>query len=439
MKLSNRATPCLSAVREVSSWIKFTGAAAILSVSTSASANGIALNEQSASSAGTAYAGRSSSALDASTIFGNPAGLTKLKRAEISGGAAVVSVSDDISDAQSSAPGTNKGDSVPLGVVPFAYMSTPLDDRFSIGIGLYAPSGLINDYERNFQGRYHGSYSTTKEITLQPTIAWRINDYVSIGGGPTINRFNAKLQNYLATGALNNGQDTLVTIKGDDTALGYNVGVLFDLSDATRWGINYHSKVSYELKGHTEVSGSPSVIPLDGNYDNKIDLTMPESVDTSITHHFNSRWTGYLGTTWKRWSRIKKVEAVNSGLSPLGQAAGLGSVTEEMNWHDTWSTAVGASWQLNQQWLLRAGYAYDPSPIGNADRSVRVPVGNRQAVTLGGAYSPNSDLTIDFAYGYLWDSKASVKQSNNSGLQPEYSAKYENSANGFSVQATYRY
>ncbi|EJM59225.1 outer membrane protein transport protein [Pseudomonas sp. GM48] len=439
MKLSNRATPCLSAVREVSSWIKFTGAAAILSVSTSASANGIALNEQSASSAGTAYAGRSSSALDASTIFGNPAGLTKLKRAEISGGAAVVSVSDDISDAQSSAPGTNKGDSVPLGVVPFAYMSTPLDDRFSIGIGLYAPSGLINDYESGFQGRYHGSYSTTREITLQPTIAWRINDYVSIGGGPTINRFNAKLQNYLATGALNNGQDTLVTIKGDDTALGYNVGVLFDLSDATRWGINYHSKVSYELKGHTEVSGSPSVIPLDGNYDNKIDLTMPESVDTSITHHFNSRWTGYLGTTWKRWSRIKKVEAVNSGLSPLGQAAGLGSVTEEMNWHDTWSTAVGASLQLNQQWLLRAGYAYDPSPIGNADRSVRVPVGNRQAVTLGGAYSPNSDLTIDFAYGYLWDSKASVKQSNNSGLQPEYSAKYENSANGFSVQATYRY
>ncbi|CAI8820620.1 long-chain fatty acid transport protein [Pseudomonas sp. IT-196MI5] len=439
MNLSNRAIPCLSAVREVSSWIKFTGAAAILSVSTSAGANGIALNEQSASSAGTAYAGRSSSALDASTIFGNPAGLTKLKRTEISGGAAVVSVSDDISDAQGSAPGTNEGDSVPLGVVPFAYMSTPLDERFSIGLGLYAPSGLINDYESGFQGRYHGSYSTTKEITQQPTIAYRINDYVSIGGGPTINRFNAKLQNDLATGALNNGQDTRVTIKGDDTALGYNVGVLFDLSDATRWGINYHSKVSYELKGHTEVSGSPSVIPLDGNYDNKIDITMPESVDTSITHHFNSRWTGYLGTTWKRWSRIKKVEAVNSGLSPLGQAAGLGSVTEEMNWRDTWATAVGASWQLNQQWLLRAGYAYDPSPIRNADRSVRVPVGNRQAVTLGGAYSPNADLTIDFAYGYLWDSKVSVKQSNNSGLQPQYSANYENSANGFSVQATYRY
>ena len=439
MKLNSRVIPCLSAQRKCAAWIKFTSAMALLSASTIAGANGIGVNEQSASSAGTAYAGRSSSALDASTIYGNPAGLTKLKRSEISGGAAVVSVSNDISDAQSSAPGTNEGDSVPLVVVPFAYMSTPLDDRFSVGLGLYAPSGLINDYEGSFQGRYHGSYSTTKEITLQPTIAYRINDYVSIGGGPTINHFSAKLQNYLATGALNNGQDTLVTIKGDDTALGYNVGVLFDLSDATRWGITYHSKVSYELEGHTEVTGSPSVIPLDGKYDNTIDLTMPESVDTSITHRFNSRWTGYLGATWTRWSRIQKVEAVNSGLSPLGQAAGLGRVTEEMNWRDTWSTAVGASLQLNQQWLLRAGYAYDPSPVRNADRSVRVPVGNRQAVTLGGAYSPTPDLTIDFAYGYLWDSKVSVKHSNNSGLQPEYSANYENSANGISVQATYRY
>ena len=438
MQLNNRAIPCFSAQRKCTVWIKFSSAMALLSASTMAGANGLGLNEQSASSAGTAYAGRSSSALDASTIYGNPAGLTKLKRSEISGGASVVSASIDISDAQSSAPGTNEGDSVPLGVVPFAYMSTPLDDRFSIGVGLYAPSGLINDYESSFQGRYHGSYSTTKEITLQPTIAYRINDHVSIGGGPTLNRFNAKLQNYMATGALNNGEDTLVTIKGDDTAIGYNLGLLVDFNEATRWGITYHSKVSYHLKGHTEVSGSPSAV-MDGNYDNKVDITMPESVDTSITHRFNSRWTGYLGATWTRWSRIQEVKAINSGVSPVGQAVGMETMTELMNWHDTWSTAVGASYQLNPQWLLRAGYAYDPSPVGNEDRSVRVPVGNRQAVTFGAAYSPNSDLTIDLAYGYLWDSKVSVNQSNDSGLQPAYSANYENSANGVSVQATYRY
>ncbi|MEK1843481.1 MAG: outer membrane protein transport protein, partial [Pseudomonas sp.] len=73
MKLNSRVIPCLSAQRKYAVWIKVTSAMALLSASSIAGANGIALNEQSASSAGTAYAGRSSSALDASTIYGNPA------------------------------------------------------------------------------------------------------------------------------------------------------------------------------------------------------------------------------------------------------------------------------------------------------------------------------------------------------------------------------
>ncbi|WP_240432680.1 outer membrane protein transport protein [Pseudomonas putida] len=437
MKRENRSIFVVGHVL-LSPSIKLLGSLLVLGASGVASANGIALNEQSSSSAGTAYAGRSSSALDASTLYGNPAGLTKLKRSELSGGFASLAVSDDISHARSSVSGTNKGDSVPLAAIPFGYASTPIDEQLSIGLGFYAPSGLVNDYERSFQGRYHGSYSTTKEMTLQPTIAYRVNDVLSIGGGPTINRFNAKLENALATGPLN-GQDTLVTIKGDDVAIGYNVGVLVDVSESTRWGVTYHSKVSYHLEGHTEVSGAPSALSLDGKYAASMDLTMPESLDTSITHKFNSRWTGYLGTTWTRWSRLQKFEAVNSGVSSTGQLLGFGKVGESLNWHDTWSAAIGVSTQLTSRWLLRAGYAYDPAPVGNTDRSVRIPVGDRQAVTVGGAYSPDADLTIDFAYGYLWDARVSVKHENKTGLQPQYSAEYQNHAHGVSVQATYRF
>ena len=109
-------------------WLKTTLALTISAASAQVLANGIAINEQSASGAGTAYAGRASSALDASTIYGNPAGLSKLKRTEVSGGLAVVSAKDDISDAHSTASGSNKGDSVPLAAVPFGYFATPLDD-----------------------------------------------------------------------------------------------------------------------------------------------------------------------------------------------------------------------------------------------------------------------------------------------------------------------
>jgi long-chain fatty acid transport protein len=181
------------------------------------------------------------------------------------------------------------------------------------------------------------------------------------------------------------------------------------------------------------------VLGLNGKYAASLTTTLPESVDTSFTHHFNDRWTGYLGATWTRWSRLSKLEAINKGVSPLGQQLGFGTIGEELNWHDTTAVAVGASYQLDEQWVLRGGFAYDPSPTTNANREVRIPVGNRRALTFGAGYSPNEDLTFDLAYAYLWEGSSSISQANTSGLQPAYSAKYENSANGVAVQMTYRF
>lgn len=402
-------------------------------------ANGLALNEQSASSFGTAYAGRSSSALDASTVYGNPAGLSRLERKEVSGGFALIAVRDRISAAQGDAPGTNNGNSVPLTAIPFGYLSIPVDRRFTFGLGMYVPYGLVNDYESTFQGRYHGSYSKVQVTTLQPTIAYRIDEHVSVGAGITFNRIENNLQSDLATGALNGGKDTHITIKGNDTAVGLNLGFLIDLGSSTTWGASYRSKVAYRAYGHTEVSNTPSAFSLDGNYRNRIDTTMPESVDTSFTHHFDERWTGYLGTTWTRWSRIQRVEAVNSGLSPLGLQLGFDNFGDDFKWHDTWSAAAGASYRYSRQWLLRGGFAYDQSPARNANRNVRVPVGNRRAVTLGASYTLGSDLVIDIAYGYLREPTVSLDQANASGVQPGYRADYHNSAHVLATQMSYRF
>lgn len=421
-------------------WLKTTLALTISAASAQALANGIAINEQSASGAGTAYAGRASSALDASTIYGNPAGLSKLKRTEVSGGLAVVDAKDDISQAHSSATGSNKGDSVPLAAVPFGYISTPLDDKVSVGLGIYVPYGIINDYESGFQGRSHGSYSKVQVITVQPTISYKFNDVVSVGFGPTINRIDGKLENYLATnGLLGATQDTKISIKGDDTAVGYNVGVLVTPTDSTSLGMTYHSKVDYKLTGHTEVSGSPMGI-FDSRMNAKLDITLPESLDLSITQKLDDRWTVYGGTTWTRWSRMDAIEVRNSG-APL---ANFDTIGEDLSWHDTWSAAIGTSYQFNDQWVLRTGFAYDPSPTTNEHRTVRIPVGDRKIFTLGAGYSPNADMTIDVAYAYLWESTAGVNHPDGQSLgpinlQPAYSAKYDNSAHGLTAQMTYRF
>ncbi|MBK5550873.1 outer membrane protein transport protein [Pseudomonas sp. TH03] len=418
--------------------LKTTLSLAVALASTQIFAAGFAINEQSISGMGTGFAGRSSSADDASTIYGNPAGMSRIKREQVTGGFAMLDAHTDISQASSSPnSGTNKGDMVPFIAVPMGYYVKPIDDHWAFGIGVYAPFGLVTDYESNFAGRYFGSKSDVKVVTMQPTVSYAFNDKVSIGFGPTINRIDGTLESNLSvTQAAPDGQ---VKIKGNDTALGYNIGILAQLTDSTRVGLTYHSKVKYKLEGDTKVYyGLLAAVQQNPNqkYDASLGLTTPESVDFSVTHQIDDKWTVYAGSTWTRWSRLQEI-TVNNKDVPAGLSSQFGTITEEQNWHDTWAHAIGASYQLNKEWVLRTGLSVDQSPTNNVDRSPRIPTGDRKAISFGAGWSPTDDLTIDLAYSYLREESVQVANSNAQGQT--YNAKYQNWASGFGVGATYRF
>lgn len=404
-------------------------------------AAGFALNEQSISGMGTGFAGRSSSADDASTVYGNPAGMSRLKQQQVTGGIAVIDASTDINDASGSRRGTNKGDMVPFTAVPMGFYVKPIDEHWAFGLGVYAPFGLITDYESSFQGRNFGSKSEVKVIAFQPTISYAFNDRVSIGFGPTINHISGKLESTLNTPFSPN--DGKVQIKGDDIGYGYNIGLLVQATDSTSIGLTYHSKVKYTLDGHTEVTpgaGTNAAFIPEARYDASLAIETPEVADLSVTQKVNDAWTLYAGAAWTGWSRLKDITVNNDGV-PAG-ARGLNgqlfsTIKEEQNWHDTWAYAVGTSYQLNKQWVLRTGLTFDQSPTNNTDRSPRIPTGDRTIFSLGAGWSPSDNLTIDVAYSYLKEEKVNVNRSNQLGQA--YNAQYENSANGFGVGATYRF
>ncbi|APC18071.1 Long-chain fatty acid transport protein [Pseudomonas frederiksbergensis] len=418
--------------------LKTTLSLAVTLASTQIFASGFALNEQSISGMGTGFAGRSSSADDASTVFGNPAGMSRIKRQEVTGGLAAIDASSDIKDAKGAHPGTNKGDMVPFTAVPMGYYVKPIDDHWAFGLGVYAPFGLITNYESGFQGGGFGSKSEVKVVTFQPTVSYAFNDRVSIGFGPTINRIGGTLESDVPLFG-----DTHVKIKGDDTALGYNFGVLVQATDTTRVGLTYHSKVNYKLEGHTDITAganAPSAFLQSNRYDASLKIETPESVDFSVTQQLTDAWTLYAGSTWTRWSRLKDITVNNEGVT-AAQGGALspalfGTITEEQNWHNTWAYAIGTSYQLNKQWVLRTGLTFDQSPTNNTDRSPRIPTGDRTIFSLGAGYNVTNDLTIDVAYSYLKEEAVTVNRSN---AVDSYSAKYENSANGFGVGATYRF
>ena len=418
--------------------LKTTLSLAVAMASSQLFASGFALNEQSVSGMGTGFAGRSSSADDASTVYGNPAGMSRLNGQQITGGVAAIDASTDIKDTSGTARGTNKGDMVPFIAVPFGFYTNKLNDQWSVGFGVYAPFGLVTDYERGYQGRGYGSKSEVKVMTFQPTVSYAFNDKVSIGFGPTINRISGVLE---SDKTLNpNVADTNVKIKGDDTALGFNVGVLVQSTDTTRVGLTYHSKVNYKLEGHTTISGpaQTQAVLRNNRYDASLKIETPESYDLSVTKDLTDAWKLYGGATWTRWSRLKEITVNNQGVTSAGGIAApsqLTSISEPQNWHDTWAYAVGTSYQLTKQVVLRTGLSFDQSPTNNTDRSPRIPTGDRTIFSMGLGYKVMDNMTVDLAYSYLKEEKVNIDRS----TAPSYHAKYDNSANGFGLGMTYTF
>lgn len=410
--------------------LKTTLSLAVGLISTQLLASGFALNEQTVSGMGTGFAGRSSSADDASTVLGNPAGMSKLKREEISLGATVIDASTDIKHVKSQTPGTDDGDMVPATLVPMGYYVKPIDEHWAFGLGVYAPFGLVTDYEQTFQGRNYGDKSKVSVITVQPTVSYKINDYVAVGFGPTFNHFKGEL-----TSAVPTDPEGKARINGQDNAWGYTAGVLVTPLESTQVGLTYHSKVTYKLEGNSKFAG---IFPQDLKFDGGLGIDTPESVDFSVTHKLNDDWTVYAGSTWTRWSRFKDITVQNEGVPAIlgGDSGPLGKITEQENWHNTWAHAIGAAYRLNKQIVLRAGLSVDQAPTNNTDRSVRIPTGDRRAISFGAGYSPTDDVTIDVAYSYLKEESVSV---NDSGKGAPYSASYHNSASGFGTSVSYRF
>lgn len=391
---------------------------------------GFALNEQSATTLGRALADRASSAEDATTLFGNPAGMARLKQGQVVLGAAVIDARSSIRQASAHIEGvglpidgSNKGDMVPTSTVPWLYYAQPLDERWAVGVGLYAPFGLSTDYEHSFQGRYQGLKSEVQVITLQPTVSYRIDPHWSVGVGVTYNRIDGKLTGALPQPPLADGRSR---IKGDDATWGYNVGLLFEPTEATRVGLRYFSKQDYTLGGHTDLHTAQGSL----RYSARLGLELPESVDLAISQEVGD-WTLHAGTTWTRWKRFDELHIRNTG-GP--------DIVEPENWKNVWGYAVGADYRINEQWLVRAGAAIDESPIPSAYRTVRIPSADRRVLALGASWTPMPALSVDIAYGYLKEDRARINQTRDfQGVPFNYQARYKNKAHLMAVQLTYRF
>ncbi len=442
-----------------------------------AGAAGFALIENSASGMGNAFAGAAAVAEDASTVWFNPAGMTRLKQQQVTAALHYVMPSAKYTDEGSYINPALTGDTVEPGslsgknassevnaLVPNLYYVVPLNDEYLFGLGINAPFGLETDYDDDWVGRYHATNSLLMTVNINPSLAWQATDALSFGFGLNIQYAKADLSNQVDSGAvclkfagddddllaqcIDSGlvpdaseNDSSANVKGDNWAYGYNLGLLYQVNDSIRLGLTYRSAITQELQGDGTFEVNPLLrdfLDADavGGSDYLIDspatatADLPASASISGLFNLTQRVVLLADITWTGWSSFEELRVEFD--NPVQPDA----VTHQ-NWEDSMRYAVGLNYTTNS-YVLRTGLAHDESPIPDEQhRTPRIPGNARSWLSLGLGLPVNQAIWLDFGYAHLFSDDAAIDHTDDNGYALR--GVYELAADIFSAQTTVKF
>lgn len=380
---------------------------------------------------GNAYAGAAAVAEDASTIFFNPAGMTYIEGTQVVGALHLLRPRSEFNDEGSIGTGGNGGDTGSLGAVPNFYYKRDISEVVKFGLGVGAPFGQKTEYDDDWVGRFQGTKSDIKTININPSLAFKVNDQLSLGVGINAMWIQAELASAVNLG----GPQTTLNVKGDDWGFGYNLGAIYQVTADTRLGLAFRSKVDQKLKGDSD---SPFTT-LDANPNARLngdvtaETTLPETLSLSSFTHLNDRWDLLADVTWTRWSRFRELRVLRENGSTL-------SATPQ-NWDNTMRYSVGLNYKYSDTLKLRAGVAYDEEAMSDEFRTVRIPGNDRTWLAFGAGWQATAHTKLDIAYAHLFVSNPDIDD-NQTGLTPSRGrvrGNYDASVNMISMQVTHNF
>ncbi len=398
-------------------------AASILLTSAQAIAGGFAIREQSSEGLGAAFAGVAAGTNDLSSAFWNPATLSLHDGASVQGDIAAIlpyANVDVTSSTYASSPvgpvyssnGTEEsGNLGSLAAVPSFYAMYQVNERLRLGVSANSPYGLVNEANRGWAGEFHGVKSSLFTLNVTSMASFDINDYVSVGVGVQVQYIEAALTQEQVIGAVGVLGAPSILAQGRATAsdwgAGAVAGILFKPTENTRIGLGYRSQINYSLKGHAEVStsgtGTTGIFANNGKI--SAEATLPEMVSLGLRHKISDDWTVMGTVEWTNWSRFNELRIE---FNALGGPAD--NVTEE-EWKDGWFFSVGAEHQWNDYLTVRAGAAYEISPVIDRTRTPRIPDNDRIWLAVGGTYKYSSNLSFSLGYTHIFVEDAPINLS----------------------------
>jgi long-chain fatty acid transport protein len=372
------------------------------------------------SDTGYAGAGLAARADDAMTVFTNPAGMTRFEKSKILVGVTPLWIhapwTSDQNSTVSGDPNTDFDEF--LGGAAFGYIY-PVSEKLKLGVSAQNYFGLaLTQWGESWQGRYSATKVALIAPQVQPTVAYKVNDWLSIGAGAGLTL------GYLADEAMVNNLDPAL---GDgklkysdyDFAVQGNFGVMIEPSDRTRIGLRYLTETDLDFGDSIYFSGvGPGIANLTKSIgDLDLGMKMPQSVMTGIFHQINDAWAILGSVGWDEWSKFGRVQVSVDG-------TGINQ-TVDAGFDDTWHFGVGAQYQYTPKLMLTGGFSYDTSMSDDSNRPIDLPLGAMYRYALGFKYQKSADLLLGAGLSFLWQGDLKVKPAGG-GLAGQVSGQYNN-------------
>ncbi|ERE16260.1 OmpP1/FadL family transporter [Pseudogulbenkiania ferrooxidans] len=449
--------------------------------STQAAASGYQFGSQSVSGQGTAHA-NGAEANDPSTIFTNPAGLSRLDGTQLVIGGTLVVPHSEYTDNGSKnvlgqpTGGGNGGTFAPKAVAaPTFYLSHKFNDKITAGIGMYVPYGAKLDYGFDWAGRYALKSINLQSLNINPSISFKLDERHSFGFGVSAQYMDATLEQMAdATTGINGALakqglpaaaiqalgvkgDGLAHVEGNDWGFGWNIGYMFQLNENTRFGLAYRSSVKQSLQGSStwtfnNVTNNRLLIPglginipanslgaiAKGKHPNasaSVDVTTPETASANFFHQLNPKVALMGDVTWVRNSRMQQIDIKQSTVNGTAQ----GDLVLHQNWKDTWRVSFGSNYQLNDSWMLRGGVAWEQAPLQSDDqRHPAIPDSDRIWLSFGANYKINKQSSLDLAYSFIDFKNANVNYTDSCNPSGQKADGSLCTGNGGTVKGSYK-
>ncbi len=398
--------------RAQSLFLACTAFGVFLAAAVDANAGGLAVREQSAYGEGSSYAGVAAGG-SLSSMFWNPATMTQVPGMQselvlsgIFGSATNNPTGGTYAGAPFSLGGT--GNIAHAGVVPPSYYSWQFNEKLWLGLSVNSPFGLSETFPDNWAGRvFAAGGENLKTLNFAPTIAYKLNDWLSVGFGVQIQYASASFTQGLPGAP---GLTNQAGVSGAGYGFGFTAGLTLTPTPSTTIGLGYRSAINQKINGTlvlpAAVGGPPVSTP--GSVNTTVDL--PDVVSLGLRQKLSTQWTALATVEWTNWSRI----GTSSVLQPSGAPAVIvfTPVVIPFQYQDGWFYSLGAEYQWNPQLALRAGIGFEKSPVTDTVRGPAIPDDDRTWLSIGGTYKFSDKLKFDLAYSHIFVKSAPINITN---------------------------